>query len=86
MQITDNHCNTLELPPATRLSVCSVCLRFQIPIDPRREELGDTMHYRAMGIIGQRANSRTPDTDRPWCRDCRKAHFDRLAIQQQEAV
>jgi len=44
------------------------------------------MHYRAMGIIGQRANSRTPDTDRPWCRDCRKAHFDRLAIQQQEAA
>lgn len=76
MQITDPHFNDLELPPTTRLSVCSICQRFQIPHDSRRDELSATMVYRATGLIAQRANSRVPQTDRPWCTACRRDYFE----------
>ncbi len=84
MQITDPHFNSLDLSAATRLSVCSICQRFQIPYDAKRDELTDTMVYRARGWIGQSANSRVPETNRPWCTDCRLVHFEakRKAIQE----
>ena len=82
MQITDNHFNILELPPATRLSVCSICQRFQIPIDAKREELTATMVYRVNEIIVQRANTRVPETDRPWCTSCRREYYDLKKAEQ----
>lgn len=77
MRITDPNQNEFALPPHIRLSVCHICQRFMIPFEPRREELTTTMHYRAMGKITERANTRAAN-DRPWCKDCRREFYDVL--------